>query len=119
MQTCTHPGTGREVYEPTRPHTCSTPFEERKMKKQNKQNIAAPKAHHKIHSNPATTTTSRRRAILACFHRSGFVEIGLVQLAQSVKTTNVTHTQTQADRQTDKLNNGTLYAPRCEKAFLP
>ena len=33
---------------------------------------------------------------------SGFMEIGLVQLPQSVKTTNVTHTHT------DKLNNGTL-----------
>ena len=45
----------------------------------------------------------------------GFVKIGLVQLSQSVKTTNVTHTLTD----TDYLNNGTLYAPRYEEAFLP
>ena len=38
----------------------------------------------------------------------GFVEIGLVQLSQSVKKTNVTHT-----------HNGTLYAPRYEEASLP
>ena len=45
------------------------------------------------------------------------MEIGLVQLSQSVKTTNVTHTLPYT--QTDKLNNGTLYAPRYEVAFLP
>ena len=50
------------------------------------------------------------------------VEIGHVQLSQSVKTTNVTHTltrHTQTDGQADKLNNGTLYAPQYEEAFLP
>ena len=47
---------------------------------------------------------------------TGFVEIGLVQLSQSVKTTNITHTHTHMP--TDKLNNGTLYAPRYEEAFL-
>ena len=45
------------------------------------------------------------------------MEIGLVQLSQSVKTTNVTHTLT--DTQTDQLNTGTLYAPLYEEAFLP
>ena len=45
------------------------------------------------------------------------MEIGLVQLSQSEKTTNVTHTLT--DTQRDQLNNGTLYAPRYEEAFLP
>ena len=45
----------------------------------------------------------------------GFVEIGLVQLSHSVKKTNVIHTHVP----TDKLNNGTLYAPRYEEAFLP
>ena len=42
---------------------------------------------------------------------------GLVLLSQSVKTTNVRHTQTdgQTDRQT--IDNGTLYAPRYEEAF--
>ena len=42
----------------------------------------------------------------------GFVELGLVQLSQSVKTTNVTHTHRQTDR---LINNGTLYAPRYEE----
>ena len=45
----------------------------------------------------------------------GFVEIGLVQLSQPVKTTNVTHTHTHIP--TDKLNNGTQYAPRYQEAF--
>ena len=41
----------------------------------------------------------------------GFVEIGLVQLSQSVKATNsMSHTRTHIP--TDKLNNGTLYVPR-------
>ena len=49
---------------------------------------------------------------------TGFVEIGLVQLSQSVKTTNSTsHTRTHIP--TDKLNNGTPYAPLYEEAFLP
>ena len=45
------------------------------------------------------------------------MKISLVQLSQSVKTTNVTHTLT--DTQTDYFNNGTMYAPRYEEAFLP
>ena len=97
----------------------------RKKNEQKKQKKSArPKTHHEIHSRPATATNSRRRApkhVPSVSPRSpasmhpGFVEIGLVQLSQSVKTTNVTHTHTQ----TDKLNNGTLYAPRYEEAFLP
>ena len=39
----------------------------------------------------------------------GFVEIGLVQLS-------MIHTRTH--RPTDKLHNGTLYAPRYEEDFL-
>ena len=89
-----------------------------------------PKTHHEIHSSPATATTSRRRAMKhvprvrphsPASIDSGFVEIGLVQLSQSVKTTNVihTHTDTQTERQTDYLNNGALYAPRYEEAFSP
>ena len=78
------------------------------------------KPHHEIHSRPATATTSRRRATkyvprvspysLASTD-SGCVEIGVVQLSQSM--TIVTHTQTQ--RQTGRqitIYNGTLYAPR-------
>ena len=69
---------------------------------------APPKTHHDIYSNPEAATTSRQRATKhvprvspysPASVDSGFVEIGLVQLSQSVKTTNVTHTLT--DRQTD------------------
>ena len=71
---------------------------------------------------PATATNSRRRAKTHAPRVSPhspasidarFVKIGLVQLSQSVNTTNVTHTLT------DYENNGTLYAPRYEEAFLP
>ena len=50
----------------------------------------------------------------------GFVKIGLVQLSQSIKKTNVAHTR-QAGRQTNtyELNrDATLYAPHYE-AFFP
>ena len=92
--------TSREVSKARRPHTCS-----RRSKKKNekrKRNPAAPKALHEIHSSPATATTSRRRATKHDLRVSpyslasidaGFVEIGLVQLSQSVETTNVTRTQ--------------------------
>ena len=69
--------------------------------KKKKRNPAAPKTHRKIHSSPATATTSRRHATkhvprvspysLASIN-PGFVEIGPVQLSQSVKTANVTQT---------------------------
>ena len=104
----------------------------KKKKRQQRRNPAAPKTHHEIHSSSATATTSRRRAKKhvprvspyspASIDR-GFVEIGLVQLSQPVKTTNECYTYThrrtgKADRQTDELNHGTLYAPRYEEAFL-
>ena len=66
----------------------------------------------RIRSSPATATTSRRRATKHVPRFSpyspasidpGFVEIGLVQLSQSVKTTNVTHTDRQTDTQTNKI----------------
>ena len=75
----------------------------KRKKRKNAKKSAAPKTHHEIHSSPATATTSRRRAtkhvlrVSPYSHASidpGFVEIVLVQLSQSVKTTNVTHTQT-------------------------
>ena len=104
----------------------------KKNKKQKHEiNPAPPKANHVIHSSPATATTSRRRTTKHVPRVSpyspasidpGFVEIGLAQLSQSVKTTNATHTltrHTQTDGQADKLNNGTLYAPQYEEAFLP
>ena len=62
--------------------------------------IAPPKTHHEIHSSPVTPTNSRRRAAKyvprvrphsPASIDPGFEEIGLVQLSQSVKTTNVTH----------------------------
>ena len=68
------------------------------------RNPAAPKRHHEINNSPATATTSRRGATkhvprvspyLTASIDPGFVEIGLVQLSQSVKTTNVTHTYRQ------------------------
>ena len=95
-------------------------------KKKHGKKSAPPKTHHEIHSSPVTTSNSRRYAKKHVSRVSpyslasidpGFVAIGLVQLLQSIKTTNVTHTHT--DRHTDKSNNGTLYAPRYEEAFLP
>ena len=97
-------GTSREVNEARRPHTCNSPcaFEENKKKKKTR-NPAAPETHHEIHSKSVTATTSKWHATkrvprvspyLPAFIDPGFVEIGLVQLWQSVKTTNVTHTQT-------------------------
>ena len=94
-------------------------------KNNTKKNPAPPKTHHGVHSSPVTATNSRRRAVKrvprVCPYSPasidhGSVEIGLVQLSQSVKTTNsMSHTCTHIDRQ----NNGTLYAPRYEEAFLP
>ena len=100
--------TSREVNKARRPHTCSRPcaFEKKKSSKKKTKNPAPPETHHEIYSSPATATTSRRCAKKHDPHVSpyfpasidpGFVEIGLVQLLQSVKTTSVTH------RQTDRL----------------
>ena len=97
----------REVNEARRPHTSSRPcaFEKKKSGKKTKKHRT-----QNTPRNPQQVTTSRRRAkkhvprVSPCSPASidtGFVEIGLVQLSQSVKTTNVTHTHTQTDRQTD------------------
>ena len=92
------------------------------------RNPAAPKTHHEVHSSTATATTSRRCATNHVPRVSpyspasidpGFVETGLVQLSQSVTTTNGTHRHTQTDRQTDKTRNCTPYAPRYEETFWP
>ena len=106
--------TGSEVNEAGRPILAAgrvrSEFEEKKRKKT--LNPAATKTLHEIHSSPATATPSRRRATkhVPCVSPYspasidlGFVEIGLLQLSQSVKTTNVTHTltDTQTDGQTD------------------
>ena len=73
------------------------------------RNPAAANIHNEISSSPAIETTSRRRATKHVPRVStyspasldpGSVEVGLVQLSQLVKTTNVTRTLT--DRQTDR-----------------
>ena len=80
-------------------------FEERKKSKKKKHRKIRPPQpkHHEIHSSPATASNSRwhaRKHVTRVSPYSpasidpGFVEIGLVQLSQSVKTTNVTHTLT-------------------------
>ena len=81
-----------------------------------------PRTHHESRSSPANATTSRRRAKKNVPRVSpypptsidtGFVEIGLVQLLQSIKTTNsMSHTRTHIP--TDKLNDGNLL-PKCKK----
>ena len=87
----------------------------RSKKKKNEKSTkksAAPKTHHEIDSSPATASNSRQHARnhvprVSLYSPAsidpGFVEIGLVQLLQSVKTTNVTHTLTDTDRRTDRL----------------
>ena len=69
-------------------------------KQKKKQNPAAPKTNHEIHNRSATATTSRQRgtkhvpSVIPYSPASidpWFVEIGLVQLSQTAKTTNVTH----------------------------
>ena len=81
-------------------------------KKNSEKKSAAPRTHHEIHSSPATATTSRRRAmkhVLSIRPHSpasidpGFVEVSLVHISQSAKTTSVTHTQT--DTQTNSKTN--------------
>ena len=75
----------------------------RSKKKTNPKKSAAPKTHHEIHSSPATATTSRGlvmkhvprgRPHSPASTYPGVVEIGLVQLSHSVKTTNVIHAPT-------------------------
>ena len=96
---------GKEVNEARRSHTCSRPctFKEKTKPGKTTKKSAPPKTHHESHSSPATTTASRRHVIKhvprvrphsPASIDPRFVEIGLVQLSQSVKTTNVTHTHT-------------------------
>ena len=65
--------------------------------------------HHEIHSSSATATSSRRLdkkfvPRVSPYSRASaepeFVEIGLIQLSQSVNPTNVTHTH-KTDREKD------------------
>ena len=86
----------------------------KKNEKKKTRNPAARKAHHGIYTNQVTATTSRRRAMKHVPHicpvsldsiHPGFVEIGLVQLSQSVKLRMLQihsiHTNRQTDRRTD------------------
>ena len=75
----------------------------KKSTKKITEESAPPKTEHEIHSSPATAFNSRRHAIKHVPRVSlyspdsidpGFVAIGLVQLSQSVKMTNVTLTRT-------------------------
>ena len=77
-----------------------------RLKKTKMREKTRTQTHHEIHSSLATAATTRRRAtklvsrVSLCSPASiyrRFVEIGLVQLSQSVKNTNVTH-KTQTDR---------------------
>ena len=113
--------TRREVHEARWPRTCSRPcaFEGQKneQKKQNKKN-APPKTHHEIHSRPATATNSRRRAAKHVPRVSPYSPASIdpgfrTALAISKNDECYTHAHT-----TDKLNNGTLYAPRYEETFF-
>ena len=81
-----------------------------RKKNTHKKKSRRTQTHHEVHSGPAIATTSRRRAKKHVPRVSRyspasidprFVEIGLVQLSQSVKTTNATHAHT--DRLTDRL----------------
>ena len=76
--------------------------------KQTKKNLALPETHHYIHSRQATATTSRRCAkghirrvtlLSLASINPALVEVSLVQLSQSLKTTNVKNTPT--DTRTD------------------
>ena len=96
------------ISEPTRRYAIS--YAVFCLKKKNTKKSAAPLTHHEIRSNPATATTSRRRATKHVPRVSpyspasidpGFVEIDLVQLSQSVKMTNVTRTHTYRHIQMD------------------
>ena len=87
-------------------YTCVHEFENANSWKKHKKKSAPPKTHHESHSSPATTSNSRRHArkhvtpvspYYPASIDSGFVEIGIVQLSQSVKTTNVTHTLTDTE----------------------
>ena len=82
----------------------------KKIRKKKRKKSAPPKTHHEIHSSPATASNSRRHArkhvprvspYSPAFIDPGCVEIGLVQLSQSVKTTNIRHALT--DTQTNEI----------------
>ena len=78
-----------------------------RRKKNTEESAPPPKTYHDIYSSPATASNSRRHArkhvtrvssYCPAYIDPGFVEMGLVQLSQSVKTTNVAHTLRHTDR---------------------
>ena len=78
-------------------------------KEKNTEKNSPPETRNEIPSSPASASNSRRHArkhvprvspYSPASIDSGFVEIGLVQLSQTTKTTNVTHTDRHTDRQT-------------------
>ena len=83
----------------------------RKSKRKDTEKTSAPpKTRHEIHSSPATASNTRMHArkhvprvrpYSPASIDPGLVEIGLVQLSKSPKTTNVTHAHRQKDGQTD------------------
>ena len=87
----------------------------KETERKNTEKKSAPhRTRHEIHSSPATASNSRPQArkhvprvslYSPAYIDPGFTEIGLVQLSQSVKTTNVTHTltDTKTDGRTDRL----------------
>ena len=130
MAPCTHPGMKRlfglkaknglitsiEVNAARWPYTCIRPcaFEEKKTKK-NPEKSAQRKTHHEIHNNPATATTSRRRATKHVPHVSpyshasidpGFVCGNRPRTALAISKNDecyayITLADTQPDRRTD------------------
>ena len=98
-------GTSREVNEAMRPHTCSRPCaieEEKKSthiykKKNRRAQTQTTKSTAARRSRPPRNgrATTHARCVSPYSLAStdpGFMAIGLVQLSQSVKTTNVSHT---------------------------
>ena len=101
---CTHPGTSREANEARWPHACSRPwvFEEKRNRIKKHGKIIRPTQNTPRNPHqPATASNSRphtRKHVPRVSPYSpasidpGFVEVSLLQLSQSVKKTNVTHT---------------------------
>ena len=93
----------REVNEARRPHTCSRPcaFKKKIGKKKQHEKIRPTENTTRNPHQPSDCNHSRQRATKRVPRVSPylpdsidpvFMAIGLVQLSQSVKTTNVTHT---------------------------
>ena len=93
-------------------------------KKKITEKSAPPKTHHEIHSSPATACNSRRHAIKHVPRVSPYspdsIDPGFVtRTALAISQNDECYTHTHTHIPTDELNNGTLYAARYEKTFLP